>query len=486
MKHSQSPAGPMKKNHSIRYNFIMNFLLTASSILFPLITFPYVSRVLQVEGTGKVAFATSIITYFTMISMLGIPTYGIRAVARVRQDSRALKQVVHELLVINLVMCAFSYVLFAVCLLLIPQMAAQKTLMVVCSSAILLNSLGMNWFFQGMEDYTWITLASIVFKVISVITMVLFVRSPDDYIWYGVMTVLSSYGSGIVNLFRLPRYITDEKVEYHYIRHLRPILIFFAMSVATTIYTHLDTAMLGLMKGDYEVGLYNAGIKVKTLLVSLITSLGTVLLPRLSAYIAQGEKKEFLRIVSKAISFVLLFSVPVCVYCIVYTPDILVLLSGKSYLPATACMQILMPTIILVGLSNLTGIQILVPLNREKQVLTSVASGAVLDFVLNLLLIPYAGAAGASIGTLSAEILVLAVQIWFLRAHVQQVLGKIEWKPFVLGMAAFSIVCLCCSNFLHLHVFLNLLISSVLCFSVYGVCMILTREEIVMGVLRHK
>lgn len=474
------------KQHSIQYNFVMNFILTASSILFPLITFPYVSRVLGPDGTGKVAFATSMVQYFTMIAMLGVPTYGVRAIAQAKSNPKELKAVVVELLTINLVMTAVSYLLFFICLLFVPQMRSQKVLMLVCSSAILLNSLGINWFFQGMEDYSYITMVSMLFKVVSVVTMVLFVRSESDYIWYGVMSVLSSYGSGIVNIFRLPRYLEPGKVEYHYVRHLKPILIFFSMSVATTIYTNLDTVMLGMMKNDTEVGLYNAGIKVKTLLVTLITSLGTVLLPRLSEYIAAGKNEEFLRLVSKAISFVLLFSIPVSIYCAFYTEDILLLLSGEAYLGAAPAMEILMPTIIFIGLSNICGIQVLVPLGREKQVFVSVASGAVLDLVLNAFLIPYLGAAGAAIGTLCAEILVLAVQAWYLRSTLAKVLPNVEWKPLASVLVFLLVVCIV-HQFCFFGTFMNLAISAVICFGCYGVMMLLSKEEILMNFLHsHK
>lgn len=472
------------KQHSIQYNFIMNFILTASSVLFPLITFPYVSRVLLPVGTGKVAFATSMVSYFSMIALLGVPTYGIRAVARARSDPAKLKQVVHELVTINFVMTLISYALFGICLFLIPDMADEKALMLVCSSAILLNSMGVNWFYQGMEEYTYITIVSVIFKILSVVTMFIFVRNQNDYIWYGVMSVLSSYGSGIVNFFRLPRYLSHEKVEYHYWHHLKGIFVFFAMTVATTIYTHLDTAMLGFMKGDYETGLYNAGTKIKTLLTMLITSLGTVLLPRLSAYIAQGRSDEFERLVSKAISFVLLFSLPVCLYCSVYTSDILIFLCGEPYLPASACMEVLMPTIVLIGLSNITGIQILVPLNRERQVLVSVACGAVVDFALNLYLIRVYGAAGAALGTLAAELIVLGIQIYYLRKHALHVLKKVEWKPLLGGLLFFSAALLALAGHLHYGAFVNLVISALICFGLYGLALIMTKEEIVTSFLR--
>lgn len=295
-------------------------------------------------------------------------------------------------------------------------MEQSRALMLICSSAILLNAIGVTWFYQGMEQYAYIAWASIGAKVISVVMMFLCIHSQEDYLWYGVMSVISSFGSYILNFLRLPAYISLKPCRpWNFRRHLRPIMTFFAMAVATTIYTEMDKVMLGFMTSDYEVGLYDAAGKIKILLVSLVTSLGTVLLPRLSVYVQKKETEQFESLVSRAMSFMLLFSVPVVLFAQVWSAQILMVIAGPDYLPACAAMNLLMPTLLFIGLSNITGIQILVPTGREKMTLISVSAGAVLDLVLNLLLIGPFGAAGAAAGTLSAEILVLVLQVHDLR-----------------------------------------------------------------------
>lgn len=301
------------KSKSISLNFIMNFLLTASSILFPLITFPYVSRILGPTGTGAVAMGTSLVSYFTMVAMLGVPTYGIRACAKVRDNREKLSQTVQELLIINLIMALISYAAFFLLLVLVPSFRAESGLYTICSVAVILNVIGVNWVYQALEEYSYITFISVLFKALGLGLMFLLVRNSGDVLWYGLVTVVSSFGSAVFNFLRLRKLIDLHPCRpWNFRRHLYPIFTFFFMSVATTVYTNLDTVMLGVMKNNEVVGYYNAAIKIKTILVTLVTSLGTVLLPRLSYYYEQGKEKEFIALVSKAFSFVLLFSVPCC------------------------------------------------------------------------------------------------------------------------------------------------------------------------------
>ncbi|MCF0259049.1 MAG: flippase [Erysipelotrichaceae bacterium] len=474
------------KQRSVQYNFIMNFILTSSSILFPLITFPYVSRILLPAGTGKVAFATGAVSYFTMAAMLGIPTYGIRAVARVREDPVKLKTTVCELLSINLIMGAVAYAAFFASLILVPRFAADKPLMLICSLAILLNVIGVSWFYQGMEQYTYITWVSIAFKILGVITMVLFIHSPKDDLWYGLMTVISSFGSGIVNFVLLTVSLKGIKTETLNLKqHLKPVSTFFAITAATTIYTNLDTVMLGFMKGDYEVGLYNAAVKIKTLLTALVTSLGTVLLPRLSYYMETNRKAEFSRLISRAFSFVLLFAVPVSLFAMAFSGQILDVLSGPEYLPAMGAMIVLMPAVVLIGLSNVSGIQILVPLGREKQVLYSVSAGALLDLALNLVLIPEYGAAGAAMGTLAAEILVLLWQLAALKEELKGFVSEIEWKPLLISLAISLPVLIGCFLCPFDSPLFALAVSGTLYFAAYGIGLIGSGEQTASDLL-HK
>ena len=417
----------MKKNKSIKLNFIMNVILTMSSFIFPLITFPYVSRILLPEGTGKVSFATSLISYFSMFAQLGIPTYGIRACAKVRDDKEELTRTTQELVIINFVMSVTSYTALAVALMLVPRLREERALYIIVSLTIAFNVIGMEWMYKALEQYTYITIRSIIFKFVALIVMFVFVHQKSDYIFYGAITILAASGSNIFNFINAHKFIDMRPVgKYHFKRHFKPIAVFFAMSCATTIYTHLDTVMLGFMTTDADVGYYNAAVKIKTILVSIVTSLGVVLLPRASYYIEHKMIDEFYRIAHKAINFVFLIALPMMLYFMIFAKEGIFFLSGSAYEKSILPMQVIMPTLLFIGLTNVMGIQMLVPLGKEKIVLYSEIAGAVVDLIVNFDLIPRYASVGAAIGTLAAEIVVWVVQFGALKQDIMPAYKKIQ------------------------------------------------------------
>lgn len=471
------------ENKSIKYNFFMNFILTVSSILFPLITFPYVSRVLLVEGNGIVAFSASITTYFSMFASLGIPTYGIRACAKVRDDKSKLSTVVQELFIINIITTFIVSIAFVLSIYLVPKFNLQKELFLINGITLILNALGVNWLYSALEQYKYITIRSLIFKIISILLMFLFVKNTNDYVIYGAILVFASAGSNILNFINLRKFVSFKKTEkYDFSQHIKPILIFFGTSAAISVYTNLDVAMLGFIKSDIEVGYYNVGIKVKTVFISLVTSLGTVLLPRLSYYIENNKIQEFKKMIVKAINFVLVVSTPIVLYFVVYAKQSVLLLSGPAYMGSIIPVQFLMPTVLLIGLSNITGIQVLVPLNKEKELLISIIFGAVIDFVLNLYFINLWGASGAAASTLIAELVVLLVQCIYLRKYLHQVLGQISFiKIAFANIISLAVI----SPFRYAvtfskGIFIELLLTATIFFLSYGIVLVLTKETFVI------
>ena len=286
-----------------------------SQFIFPLITFPYVSRILLAEGTGKVSFATSIISYFAMFAQLGIPTYGIRACAQVRNDKKKLSKTAQEIFIINIIMSILAYIVFFIALCNVPRLKDEKTLLIIVSATIFFNAIGMEWLYKALEQYTYITIRSVIFKFIALIAMFLLIHQQSDYIIYGAISIFASSASNIFNFFNVHKYISLRPVgEYNFKQHLKAVSVFFALSCAATIYVNLDTVMLGFMKTNVDVGYYNAAVKIKTILVSIVTSLGTVLLPRASYYVEHGLKEDFYRITKKAINFVFLVATPLMLY----------------------------------------------------------------------------------------------------------------------------------------------------------------------------
>lgn len=467
------------KNNSIKINFIMNALLTISASIFPLITFPYVSRILGPSGTGNVSFATSIVTYFSLFAQLGIPTYGIRATARVRDDKKLLSKTVQEIFIINVVMSIATYIVFFIVLNCVPQMNTDRLLFIIISSTILFNAIGMDWLFKGLEKYTYITFVSILFKFIALILMFIFIHQKSDYVIYGAISIFAASASNICNFLNAHKYITLKPIGgYEFKQHLRPIGIFFAMSCATTIYTNLDTVMLGFMKDNVEVGYYNAAVKIKSVLLGIVTSLGTVLLPRASYYIENNEIDEFKRISGKAINFVVLISFPLALYFILFAKEGIYFLSGDAYTNAILPMQILMPTLIFIGLTNIMGIQMLIPLGKEKVVLHSEIAGAIVDLIINVILIPIMASAGAAIGTLVAEIVVWIVQYNALRNEVKQAYLKVKYIPIGIALVLSGFIS-CFVKLLNLRPFFTLILSSIVFFGLYFVILTLAKEKLV-------
>lgn len=473
MKEQKAP-----KIHSVQFNFIMNAILTVSSFVFPMITFPYASRVLLVENYGKVTFATSVLTYFAMFAALGIPNYGIRACARVRDDKVKLSRTAQELMIINLITSAITYVAFFVSLIFVKRFQQDSTLLIINSVSILLNTLGVTWLYSALEQYSYITVRNIVCKIISIILMFIFVHNPSDYVIYGAIAMVASGGSNLLNFLNLRKCIILKPLgNYRFKQHLKPIFIFFATSVAISVYTNLDTVMLGFMTDDIQTGLYGASVKVKNLLTGVVSSLGNVLLPRLSLYVSNQESDKFYETLSKVLNFLLLISLPLTIYFVFYSRTSILLFSGVEYEGATLPMQLLMPTVFLIAISGLTGNQMLVPLGRERVVMTSVICGALVDFGLNWIFIPKWGAAGAAAATLVTEFVVLAIQLFFLRTLAWKVARGVRYRPILVSLLAATAVGFLTYRFLHISsYFWTLAVSAVLFFGTYFVLLLLQKE----------
>lgn len=478
------------KIHSIKYNFLMNFLLKISSMLFPLITYPYVSRILMPEGIGKISFASSIIAYFSMFAVLGVPTYGVKSAARVRDDKEALSRVVHELMFIMLVMSVIVYLTLGFSLTIIDKFESNKTVIIVTSFQIILNVIGVDWLYSGLEQYTYITVRSVIFKLIGMLLMFMLVKDKDDVIVYAAITVFATNGSYLLNFVRLRKFITLRILgNYNFKRHIKPMLTFFAISIAVSIYTNLDTAMLGFMRNDYDVGIYNTAVKIKTILVTLVASLGTVLLPRLTYYLANDNVDEFNKTIKKSIGVVFFITVPIVAFFEMYASESILFLSGDGFLDAVLPMHLLLFNVILSALANITGMQILIPSNKEKVYLLGVTAGAVLDFALNLILIPRVGVMGAAIATVIAELSGLLIQIIYLKEYL---INNVDLKN-----VAQVILCSALSAYLAVLVkrigidfsIVKLALGAVAYFSTYSILMLIAHNKIaidIFGQIRSK
>ena len=473
-----------RKIHSIKYNFLMNILLTVSQIIFPIVTLPYVLRTLQVAGNGKVAFATSFAQYFILTASLGIPTYGIRECAKVRDDKNKLEEIVHDLLTINGVMTIIVSIVYYVSVFTVPRLKVDSVLFSIYGLNVILNMFSVEWLYRALEQYDYITVRSIVFKLISLVLMFWLVHKPEDYIIYGGINVFATTGSYIFNFIRLRKIVSwNWKYKPDFKRHIKPIAVLFGQVIAVSIYTNLDTVMLGFITDDTFVGYYNTAAKVKVLLYSCISALANVLLPRMSYYINKGKEAEFKKLMVKALNATLIISVPTCLFFILFARDTIQIIAGNNYEYSIRTMQILCAAIIPMGITGILGTQILTPLNREKKVLISVAAGAVVDFILNLLWIKTYKANGAAFATTITEYIVLLVQLYFAKDILKGTYKELSIVKVTIATIVSTVFALLFSRFNITYIIMGIATKGIVFFGIYSFIMIAFKEPLIMNLL---
>lgn len=401
------------KNSSIKINATLNIIYTISNILFPLITFPYVSRILQVDLLGKVNFYTNIANYATMLASLGLTTYGIRAVAKVRDNKKVLSKTVVELLLINIVTTIILVLALIVSIAYIPQFKENIILLLLNCILILSSPFSLNWLFSGLEQYSYITRRALIFKTISLLSVFIFVQDKNDYIIYALILILSTVLSYICNFIYSKKFIVYSNYNLECKKHLIPMLTLFASILAINVYTHLDIIMLGFIKGEKDVGLYTTAVYVKAALLTFVNAISAVLLPRISFYVAEGKFAKIKNVLNRSISIIMMITVPLTVFFIFEAADTIMIIGGTNYLDAVPCMIIIMPILLISGFSNITGNQVLIPYGLDYYFMKAVITGAVVDLVLNVVLMPRLGCVGAAIATLSAELVQMSIQLFF-------------------------------------------------------------------------
>ena len=396
---------------SIKTNSILNVLKTVSSILFPLITFPYISRVLQPENVGKVNFGTSYISYFSMIASLGITTYAIRECSSVREEKTLLGEKASEIFSINICTTVVSYILLTVSLWLFRGLDNYRVLIVIQSASILFATLGADWLNSAMEDFEYITLRTIAFQIISLLLMFCFVKSSDDYLKYAAISVFSSSGANIVNIFYRRKFC---KVSFtknmNWKKHFKPILLLFVMILAQTIFSSADQTMLGIMKSDYEVGIYSTALKMENIISQVVSSLAWVVMPRMSFYFSEGNYEKINSMLKKTLSLLMCIGIPSIAGACALSKEIVMIIGGENYLDAALPLRILMISFAfsLIGGSFL-GNMVLLPSKNENTYMWICCVTAVFNVVLNYILIPLDGAKAAAFTTALSSLLIMAL-----------------------------------------------------------------------------
>lgn len=459
----------------MKWKFFINSFRIISSLVFPLIILPYVTRVLQPLGFGKVDFASSIIAIFMMLSTLGIPTYGIRLVAQHRQNNNELSGNVKQLLLLQMIGIVICYLTFFICLFFYAKMRDEKLLFLVLSLSIFMNGVGIDWFFSGMEEYGYITIRNVVIQMVSICLILLLVKKPSDYIIYAGISVFSSVGTNLLNLFYLKNRINWRvKITFNLLPHIKGSIVFFVLILIGTSLTKLESIMIGSLMNYQDVGIYAAANKIIQCAIGVFTGIGMTFLPTL-VELMKKDRDKFNDILGKSIDLVYFVSVPTCVALYILAPQLIDLVVGVKYHASIEPFRILVLIIYVVTLNTVVGNQILIATHKEIYAMIPISVLAVVSPIINYILIPLYGVNGAAMSLLITSLICAGVQLK-LAVRINPI--KLFTKNRVKYIIASIFMALCVMSFVNLKISLVfiILLSSVS----YGFLLIIMKEYIMI------
>lgn len=399
---------------SIKRNFALNLVNTVSGLLFPLITFPYASRILLADGIGQVQFFQGIIGYISLCTSLGIPLYAIREIARVRDDKIQCSRTAIEILLLHSLLTLVGYIIVFVLITTVSKVQVDIPLFLLLSTNLFFTAIGALWFYQGIEDFKYITIRTLIVRAFSLIALFLFVKDKSDLFYYAAISVVAEVGGNVFNFFRLRKFVAYRYLNMqalHPMRHFKPALRIFLLSMVISIYVSLDTVMLGFLKNEVAVGYYAAATRITKSILGVVQSLGTVLLPRFSNLVSTNQMADFRNLSDKAINLILATSLPLTVGLIFMASPLIHLFCGENFEPSILTLQIMSPIILFIAMSGIIGMQVLYSLGKERLVIMATLGGAITNFSLNWALIPSYGQYGAGIATSIAEFVVTTLMI---------------------------------------------------------------------------
>lgn len=432
---------------SLAVNSFFSVFYKLLNVLFPLITSVYTARILLADGIGKVAYAQNIVQYFVVIAALGIPNYGIREIAKNQKSQDETNKVFSELFIINFISTTACIVTYYILVLCEPFFIIYKDLHLIVGITLVLNYLNVDWYYQGKEEYGFIAFRNLVVKAVSLVALVVFVRDKNDFSIYALITCLAVAGNNIINVINLRGRVKLILGKLALSRHMKPVLILLASSISIELYTLLDTTMLGNVCSDEIVGYYTNAVKLARIINSSISSIALVLLPRLSYYYSIGENEELSKIANRVLKILVTLTLPASIGVFFLSNDIIPLLFGYDFEPAVLTLRILSILVIAVALNNFFGTQILMTFCQEKKLLISVICGAVVNLILNSVLIPLWANDGAAVASAISETVVLFVTFMFSKRFIKFKLNSHYIVTLLISITIMSISLFVCKSF---------------------------------------
>jgi O-antigen/teichoic acid export membrane protein len=473
-----------EKKTKIRSNLLYNGFFTFVNILYPVLLFSYVSRIVGPDIFGKLNFAAALAAYFTLLGGCAVAPYGSREIARARHDNARVSGIVSELFSLNCITVVLSLSLFLVIVSSVGKFQKDWLLFAITGVNIVFCGVSPDWFFQGTENYRSIALRNAIAKLATLLCVVVFVKNKDDYLVYAAISAASN-----IAYFAIAFFICRKAVELRFNlrgvqRHFRPLMFLTASLWMVSIYSYLDSVYLGFMVNERAVGMYTVGMKVNRLLIVLVTSIGAVLTPRISYYLQQQMHAEYEAIILRSFRLIVLLAVPIGALVFLLAPRLVPLIAGDKFNDAVVTVRLGSPLIIIVACANWLNVCLMIPNRRDKTIFISSVCAVSASILMNILLVPlfaYNGTALASIAAESTACLVLVAAAWKTIRRLHLIDAKIFTyvAAAIAGCVPVSLICVFIRN--------NgaAALSAICCMGIiYVGALLYRRDDIVVDALR--
>ncbi len=472
---------------SLKRNFIYNAILTMSGYIFPLIVYPYVSRVLGVANIGACNFVDSIVEYFTIISMMGMNTIGIREIAKCKGNKEKLDKAFSELFSLNTLTTIFAVITLIIATNVIDKFSLYRDLLYIGVGKLFFNYMLINWFFQGLENFKYIAARTIFIKCLFVLAVFLLVRNENDVKIYYLLIALTWAGNGIVNYIYARKFVT-----FHFTFNIEKRITssFFILGIywfMNSMYTTLNVAFLGFATNDVEVGYYTTANKLLMVIMAMFTALTSVMVPRISkAFSSEKDNNDFTEakmLICKATNALMLFSIPIIYFVLPYSKELIYLMSGIGYEEAVVPLQIMCPLFFLVGYDQIIVLQTLLPMGKDRSILRNSIIAAVVGIVSNLVLTLHFGKTGSAIVLILAELSVLISSQICVTKFIGLKMPIVSAIKHFICFAPILIICYCIKYFIDSYVILSLALSgTITCIYIILVGRYIVKNELIVNI----
>ena len=434
---------------SIKKNFAYKSVLTLSTYLINFITFPYVARVLGVERIGLVNFVDNTVNYFLLFATMGVGLLGVREIAAVKEDKKRRDQVYSSVLALNLLFTLVSLGIYLLCVVTIPKLCQYDELFYIGTAKILFTVFLVEWFFTGVENFRYITLRSILIKVLYIISVFLFVRDTSDYRLYFILTVGVVVLNALINQLYIREFVRVRWNNIQLFKYLKQNVTLGIYTLMTSMYLTFNVMYLGLVSNNTEVGYYTTAFKLYSVVLGFFTAFTNVMLPRMSSLLANGEKDRFQELVNRSFSVMSTCCIPLILCSMIMAPQIVYILSGPGYEGAILPMRIIMPAAFAVGVAQVLAIQVLMPMKKDKVLLVASIIGAVVSLLINLLVVPYIESVGSAVVLLCSEAVVTGAYLWYVLSHKLTLISVKTIGKSVLYSLPSVVVCWGCGRWIE-------------------------------------